>query len=352
MELELDVTDAAGLGERATIALTVHLPRPERLASPPVVCFAKAGAGFTRRYYTLDLPGPASGAQADWHTERGWVFVSVDHLGVGDSSQHDGARLDFTALPAAALAAEQQVLDRLLDGTLDANFPAVVEPTVIGIGQSMGGATTIVQQGRYHCYDGIAVLGFSAVHTHPPTPSGGPLVAQWRSRDANQIVLNERVYEESTRQLGSPEGLASISWQFYYEDVLPYLPDGGFGSPGARPPWISATIPRGVIECVLTPGVVAGEAAAVDTPVLIAAGERDVIADPRSEARSYISAPSVDLFVCPRMAHMHNFAGTRTLFWSRIARWASWVSELQAHNPSATPRRMSASSFGRQKNGE
>ena len=55
----------------------------------------------------------------------------------------------------------------------------------IGIGQSMGGCLTVVQQGRYHCYDGIGVLGYSAVHTHPPTaPGTPPLVMPWVPRDA------------------------------------------------------------------------------------------------------------------------------------------------------------------------
>jgi len=43
------------------------------------------------------------------------------------------------------------------------------------------------------------------------------------------------------------------------------------------------------------------------------------------EPRAYGSALSVDLFVCPKMAHMHNFAGTRELFWRRIETWATWV---------------------------
>jgi len=41
--------------------------------------------------------------------------------------------------------------------------------------------------------------------------------------------------------------------------------------------------------------------------------------------RAYESASSVDYFVCPKMAHMHNFAGTRELLWRRIETWAAWV---------------------------
>lgn len=43
---------------------------------------------------------------------------------------------------------------------------------MLGIDQSIGGCLTAAQQGRYHCYDRIGVLGFSTVHTHPPVPQG------------------------------------------------------------------------------------------------------------------------------------------------------------------------------------
>jgi hypothetical protein len=59
-------------------------------------------------------------------------------------------------------------------------------------------------------------------------------------------------------------------------------------------------------------------------------GERDVIADPRGEPRAYLSARSVDLLICPRMGHMHNFAGTRELFWRRIETWAEWVRAVKS----------------------
>ena len=45
----------------------------------------------------------------------------------------------------------------------------------------------------------------------------------------------------------------------------------------------------------------------------------------RGEPRAYESSRSVDLYICPRMGHMHNFAGTRELFWRRIETWARWV---------------------------
>ena len=57
-------------------------------------------------------------------------------------------------------------------------------------------------------------------------------------------------------------------------------------------------------------------------------GERDVYGDPKGEPRAFPSSPSVDLFVCPRMGHMHNFAGTRAWVWERIETWADWVAAV------------------------
>jgi alpha-beta hydrolase superfamily lysophospholipase len=347
LDLRIDVTDAAALGERAVVAVTVHLPDPARMADPPVVCFAKPGGGYSRGYYTCDLPGPASGAQSDWHVARGWIFISIDHLGVGDSSLHAAAKLDYAHVAAANQAAEQQILKKLAEGSLVKGFPVVTRSLKLGLGQSMGGCLTIVQQGRYHCYDGIGILGYSAVHTHPPVrPGASPLVAAWLSRDT---LLTEPLITLNPSQLAAAGGVSrdrggagdAMVWGFHYDDEDRALieedlarfnrnitdPERQKGY--TAPPWGSLTVPGAVSRSCLTPGIIASEAAAVKCPVLCAMGERDVVGDPKGEPRAYLSATSVDLFICPRMAHMHNFAGTRELFWRRIETWADWVREVQ-----------------------
>jgi hypothetical protein len=329
-DLELDVAGAAGLGEPATIAATVHLPAADRLVDPPVVCFARAGAGFTRHYFTDDLPGPASGAQAAWHAARGWVFVSVDHLGVGASStHHDPGRLDHATLTAVAHAADAEVLARLAAGTLHADLPPVADPVVLGIGQSMGGALLIAQQARHRTYDGIGVLGYSAVHTSAATrPGFPPLVLPWIPRhdryDDEAAVLNAARVVAAAEAAGEFDFLEAISWVFHFDDVDPAAAAiGRWNAEGYLPV---------IVASVTTPGVVASEAAAIDVPVLVAMGERDGVVDPKGEPRAYLSAGSVDVFVCPRMAHMHNFAGTRALFWQKIDTWARWVTALTLSN--------------------
>ncbi len=333
IDLEVDVTDAAGLDEPAALALTVTVP--DEVAEDPVVCFAKPGAGYSRRYFTEDLPGPGRGAQAEWHARRGWIFVSVDHLGVGDSSQHDPLLLSYAPVAAAAEAAETEVRQKLAAGILVDGLAPVENPLTIGIGQSMGGCLTVIQQGRYHSYDGIGVLGFSAVHTHPPTaPFSPPLRLPWVPRDAmlaDGVVTNAPALAE-VDPASSPSPSA-MAWGFHYDDVDPEVVERDmqdFPAPaGDLPPWGSATIPATVAIWSATPGGAAPEAAAVRCPVLVALGERDVLVDPRGELRAYASSPSVDFFVCPTMAHMHNFAGTRELFWRRIETWAHWVRALR-----------------------
>jgi hypothetical protein len=223
----------------------------------------------------------------------------------------------------------------LVDG-----FPALVDPLRLGIGQSMGGCMTVIQQGRYHCYDGIGVLGYSAVHTTVQLGVGQRLPGAWVPRDV-RASSGIAVMPPMGADLAAVFARASadgapplMGWGFHYDDVDPEIVRADLGEfptrEGNVPPWGSATLPQSVASWCMAPGAIAPEAAAVVAPVLVAMGERDVIADPRGELRAYQSATSVDFFVCPRMGHMHNFAGTRELFWRRIETWSAWVQEFTA----------------------
>jgi alpha-beta hydrolase superfamily lysophospholipase len=330
VDLRLDVTEAAGLGEPAHIAVTVTAPDP--LPPDPVVCFAKPGAGYGRGYYTEDLPGPGSGAQAEWHAARGWIFVALDHLGVGDSSLHDPDRLSFTPVIEASESAERAVRQKLAAGTLMDHMGPVADVPTIGIGQSMGGAFTVVQQGRHHSYDGVGVLGYSPLRTQPPTAPGlPPLGLPWVPRDTEPsggVITNGPALAASVG-VPAPAEAVPMAWGFHYDDVEPEVVRRDLEDYPARhgqvPPWGSATVPATAVLWCLAPGSTLAEAAAIRCPVLVALGERDVLVDPRGELRAYESAFSVDFFACPRMAHMHNFAGTRQLFWRRLETWADWV---------------------------
>jgi hypothetical protein len=332
IELTIDVTEAAGLGEPAQVAATVVAPAAAALPERPVVAFARAGVGFAQGYYTERLPGQAT-SQAAWHADRGWVFVAVDHLGTGAGSRHDSAALTHARLAAAGAAADREVVARLAEGSLVPGLPPLGagagsgdgpgEHVRIGLGQSMGGSLTVVQQAHHRSFHGIAVLGYSAVHTHPPVPPGeDPVVIPWTVRGEPSVVLNaaEVAAADAGRDGDLPPGLKWLNWQFYGDEVDPST----FGDTSR---WTSDSYP-GIIRTLLTPGVIASEAAAVRCPVLVAVGERDVVPDLRAEVHAYRSTSSIDLFACPRMAHMHNFAPTAPLLWERLDTWATWVRAL------------------------
>ena len=340
IDLFVDVSDTVDLGEPAKVAATVHLPDPAEVGPQPIVCFAKPGGAYSKGYFTENLPGPGSGSQAQWHSSRGWIFVSIDHLGSGSSTvPRNLLKLDYTTVAAGNHAAEQNILARLLTGSVRSGFPSISDPVLLGIGQSMGGCMSVIQQGRYHCYDGIAVLGFSAIHTHPPVPPGSNvIVAPWIPRDAMRldpfITTNGAALAAADLLAGSPETGPAMEWGFFYDDVDPDIRHRDLQNFPAGtenlPRWRSSTLPLPVALETLTPGAIAPEAAAVTSPVLVAMGERDVVADPKGEPRAYLSARSVDLFICPKMGHMHNFAGTRQLLWHRIETWAAWVCHVKS----------------------
>jgi len=346
IEFSVDVSEAAGLGQPCQLAVTAHLPDPGRLGRPPVVCFAFPGGGYSRRYWSFDLPGATGGGQAGWHTSRGWVVIAVDHLGVGESTLPPGELLTYENIAAANVAVVAAVSARLADGTLAPDFPPVTGAVTLGIGQSMGGCLLLVAQGQHAPFDGIGVLGFSAIHTSVPSrPGSPPTPMPWMVRGGAPgapVVLNAAalagaaaVTDTASLETAAAAGENPFSWAFHFDDEPPDVvaEDMAGGSAGPPPPWRSATIPPCAIFMV-TPGTVASEAAAINVPVLVAVGERDVVADPWLEPKAYRSCPDITVFVCPRMAHMHNFAGTRERLWARLHQWGEGVAALR---PVAAP---------------
>jgi len=346
VDLRIEVSSVVGFDHSATLAVTVLLPELERLPARPVVCFAKPGGGYSRGYYTCDLPGPVAGAQADFHAERGWIFVAMDNLGSGDSMLPANEQSDMAATVAAAQAAESEILARLANGVLEPGYPPVAQPVVIGIGHSTGALLTIVQQARHRLYDGVGVLGFSAVQSLPPTPPGGdPVVTAWFARDIPMgrpgALLNPEAVTSAAQGVGQSSAWNSITWSFHYDDVPAEVVEqdmahyeriaavvGEDEKPSSHP-YYSSVSPN-VARYVLTPGIVALEAAALTVPVFSGIGVRDLVPDPRGEASAFRSAPSFDQFICPRLGHMHNFGGTRALFWERIHRFGEWAAAFKA----------------------
>ena len=360
--LSVDVSEAAGLGEKLEAVVTVHYPDREDLGDHPVVVFALPGASYNRQYFTFDMPGSSGGGEAGWHARRGWIFVAIDTVGVGDASLPDPAKLDLRTMASINHTAVQAVLDCLAAGSLIDRLRPVRNPTALGLGQSMGGGITIAQQAYHDTYDAVAILGFSAVWTTSRTrPGTRPANMPFLARDTALTGLvgpepdahaarcaaasNSRLLElQSNPELYPNKIETPRGWHFHFDDVPEDIRRADLGMSGETPAWRSPTVPGGVFS-ILAPGSLGPEAAAIVVPVLSAFGERDVAEDPRLEHKAFRHAVDFSSFICPRMGHMHNFASTRELLWLRIHHWGEYVRSLKALIPDDWPAQLLSDSY-------
>jgi alpha-beta hydrolase superfamily lysophospholipase len=162
-DLTFDVTAAlpAGQCERAVLSATV-VADPAALRERPVVILAIPGGTYHRRYWDLQPPGRAGYSKAAYLAERGIIFIATDYFGGGDSSRPaDG---DFIGLEVQADVAHEvyrQVREQVSDGMLVGGIRPLPGALFAGIGQSLGGFITMIQQGKYADYPGIGIFGAS-----------------------------------------------------------------------------------------------------------------------------------------------------------------------------------------------
>ncbi len=310
IELRID-TGALGDGPSRTLAATVHLPDDDRLRASPPVLIALPGGGYTRHYFDLREPGYS---EAEHHVARGVVVVAIDHLRVGDSEIPELEEASLAACAAANHAVVGTMLARLRDGALADGVPAIAPAAVIGCGQSMGGHIGLLMQANHKSFDGLALLGSSVVATRLPA----------RNKESEVCLLG---HEDPMQGMAGLTGF-DFAYAFHWEDVPAHLVEAdmaGQRGSGAVPYWRSATTPNA--GGGMLPGHLSGAAATVTVPTLIGMGERDVCQDTLRESAAYMSTRDLAVFVAPRMAHMHNFAGTRGLMWRRLSAFIAQVAD-------------------------
>lgn len=306
LRVETGVLDS---GKCWTLAATVHVPDAVSESAP--VLIALPGGGYTRHYFDLREAGYS---EAEHHVARGVVIVALDHLRVGDSDIPELEEASLAVCAAAGHAAVQALLGKLREGTLDTDVPAIRPSAVVGMGQSMGGHIGLLMQANHRTFDGLAMLGSSVVSTR--------LLA----RESGQEVC----------LLGNPDPVAGLSalvgfdftFAFHWEDVPAHFVEADMAAQrgtGPMPYWRSATTPNA--GSGLLPGHLSGAAAVVNVPVLLGMGERDVCQDSLRELAAFMSARDLALFVAPKMAHMHNFAGTRAMMWRRLSAFVAQVAD-------------------------
>jgi pimeloyl-ACP methyl ester carboxylesterase len=327
-DLRVPVPSSGGGQPAWEIAASVYLPAEAALAGRPPVLVVMPGGGYGRRYFDLPVPGYS---QAEHHARQGTVVIALDYLGAGDSSAPPMEVTTLSAVAAANHAAISEVLGRLRQGTLADGVPPVDLASITGAGQSLGGHALAATQAGYRTFDGVALLGSSMAGTALPVRPG-----------ASETPVPDGATPEQAAMLA----LASTdwTWAFHWEAApAPAAPsalhdgasliaaDIASGLPARQTAveWGSLTVP-GFSMVAMLPGALAGEAAVIDVPVLLATGERDVCRAPAEEVAAFKAATDVSVFVVRQMAHMHNFAATRARLWERLDEFVAHVTRVTA----------------------
>ncbi|MQW77591.1 alpha/beta hydrolase [Nocardioides sp. dk4132] len=313
---ELRVPTPGPAGQPWELAATVFLPAPSALPAGPNLLALIPGAGYSRGYFNLPVPGAS---QAMYHAGRGNIIVTIDPLGAGDSSPAQ----DATAADAAAAldAAVHQVVGGLGAGTLIPGLGPVAIGATAGVGHSLGGHLVTVTQAEHGTFKGVGLLGCSVLGTRFPLAGGGSTDSPAEADFTYAFHWGSVPEVDPTAE---PTDLASLAGI----DVALGLPVRHDDAP-----WVSRSIPGYVSELLGASAVRAGD---IEAEVLLAVGDRDVTHPIEEEAAAFASA-HVDTFVLRESAHQHNFAATSEELWK--------VVDTFVHHSSTFDRRVQSTEF-------
>jgi alpha-beta hydrolase superfamily lysophospholipase len=300
------------------LAITVTA-EPSRLGGAPPVFFCVPGGGLDRGYYDLRAGGPRFSFAAQM-AKRGGICIAIDPLGIGGSTRPRHG-FELTAeLHAVALARlKQQVCARLRAGNLTASLPPLPGLRSIGVGHSVGARLLLFQQDTEPGYDALVLLGFGT----------GGLPA----------VLDDELRGYAGDAAGARANAVRLT-RGRYTDPYPALEVEGRGRKiyGGRPDPQALAAMRGcrapllatVAVLVMIPGSSAPQAARIDVPVLLAAGDSDLCGPVRELGACFPLSPHVSVIELAATGHSHfAFPSVDELF-PRIAAWAAALTDGRA----------------------
>jgi pimeloyl-ACP methyl ester carboxylesterase len=197
-------------------------------------------------------------------------------------------------------------------------YGPVLPSATIGIGHSMGAGLVTVQQARFRSFKGLVLLGRAILSDRiPAPPEAGSTEPVWKPRRLQHAEV-EAVSEAVDGYLWQRHRTPWQRYLFYWENV----PSAVIAVDESQ----MTTVPLAVARELVGPDL-PGEraAAAIDVPVLLGFGERDVGSDPEAEVGAYRASPDVQLFVLPQAGHCTNLASGRVTLWDRIRVWIGQV---------------------------
>lgn len=309
---QLRLDSGVTLPGESRLCMTVDVHKPAAGLARPVALVCLPGGGMNRHYFDLTAKDGADDAKSfsfvHQMTARGFIVVTMDYLGVGDSDRPaDGHALTPDLLVQANAAVQAQVLE-----SLRKDVPDLV---TIGIGHSMGAMMTILQQARDGTHVAIALLGFST-RGMPEYLSGE---ARALAAEGHEVV-RARLVELARKTFVEP-----------YPVIRTGASTSMFAGSKADPRAASIIKPAADVMLPvpaflsMLPGNVAPEAAQIKVPVYLGLGELDIAGPTEQIPASFPASPDVGLHIWPATGHSHFLFPARASVFEQIAAWASSV---------------------------
>jgi pimeloyl-ACP methyl ester carboxylesterase len=289
-----------------TIAADVFLP--PRLSAAPVVLFCLPGGAMNRAYF--DLQGEGGFSFAAHLTARGFIVVTLDHLGIGDSSRpRDG----FALTPDVLTAANARAMDVIGAELRAGGFTGapLTRFSSVGLGHSMGAMLTAMQQARYGGHAALVLLGFSTRGLAAAlTPEELSFAGDPQGTRENLVRL---------ARLRSPEAYPEVPRSAQGRELFAGETADRRGVEALARARSQLLLTAGLFSMI--PGSCSPECAAVQVPVLLAFGDRDMAGPPHQVPANYSASQDVTLLLLPQTGHAHFLFPSRTHLFERTAQW-------------------------------
>ena len=304
-----------------SLALDVFIPKGVALSEPAVAFFCVPGGGLNRGYFDLPVEADTSFSFAAQMAGRGMITVAIDPLGVGGSRRPAAGFEIVPDVATAALAPVHRCISaELRAGTLAPQLlPALPELVCVGVGHSLGGMLTVMQQAQYHSYDALVLLGFGL--------GDMPGVL---SEEAKAIAHDSQAIRRNVIRLAQ---------EFHAEPYPEVKPNGrareifgGTADPSAMNA-LRATQDRLLATLsmfVIIPGNCAPEAEQIDVPLLLAVGDQDLCGPPHQLPASFPGSSDITLLCLPDTGHSHFVFSSAPKLFARLAHWAATVAATHA----------------------
>lgn len=290
----------APLPGEGPLEIEIDVFAPARLAEPAALLFCMPGGGMNRNYFNLSAEGASF---AKFMAAQGFIVVTLDHLGIGGSSRpKNGFAATSAVLSAANGLVFEEVTRRLRDGALHKALPPLARFTPIGVGHSMGAMLVSLQQDMRHDFAGLMLLSFGTC--------GMPQVLSDEDRAALELP---------DRGLSLLPELAAKRFGGLAYAPIPRIRGSSAASKALEE--AADEVPAVPASHSMMPGNIKDEIARLDVPVLLAAGDRDVVGPPRELPAQFASAKDITLIVIEQCGH-HPFVSVDSpRFMARAADW-------------------------------